>query len=73
MNPRNSGVKDRNGVSDANSDANRFRKFACLSTIPYPRSSVVAILGGRFFHLVRLAVLIAAAWTFLGIPEEAFA
>jgi signal transduction histidine kinase len=26
----------------------------------------VAIVGGRFFHLVRLAVLIAAAWTFLG-------
>jgi two-component system, LytTR family, sensor kinase len=26
----------------------------------------VAILGGRFFHLVRLAVFIAAAWTFLG-------
>jgi two-component system, LytTR family, sensor kinase len=26
----------------------------------------VATLGGRFFHLARLAVLIAAAWTFLG-------
>ncbi len=26
----------------------------------------MAILGGRFFHLVRLAVLIVAAWTFLG-------
>lgn len=26
----------------------------------------MAILPGRFFHLVRLAVLIAAAWTFLG-------
>jgi two-component system LytT family sensor kinase len=26
----------------------------------------VAISRGRFFHLVRLAVLIAAAWTFLG-------
>lgn len=26
----------------------------------------VGILGGRFFHLVRLAVLIVAAWTFLG-------
>lgn len=26
----------------------------------------MAVLGGRFFHLVRLAVLIAAAWTFLG-------
>jgi signal transduction histidine kinase len=26
----------------------------------------VAIPGGRFFHLVRLAVLISAAWTFLG-------
>ncbi|HEY4639812.1 MAG TPA: histidine kinase [Thermoanaerobaculia bacterium] len=27
---------------------------------------LVAISRGRFFHLVRLAVMIAAAWTFLG-------
>jgi two-component system, LytTR family, sensor kinase len=26
----------------------------------------VAAAGGRFFHLVRIAVLISAAWTFLG-------
>ena len=73
MNPRNSGVKVRNERIERKSDVNRFRKFACLSTIPYSRSSAVAILGGRFFHLVRLAVLIAAAWTFLAIPKEAFA
>ena len=35
---------------------------------PYsvPKISAIAMLGGRFFHLVRLAVLIVAAWTFLG-------
>lgn len=62
MNRRNRGVKVR---SVRLRDVNRRRKFACLSTFPSQDLSVV-IVGGRFFHLVRLAVLIAVTWTFLG-------
>lgn len=63
MNPRNSGVKVRNGCSGTRFC---FRKFACLSPFRYQDLKAVLFLGGRFFHLVRMAVLIAAAWTFLG-------
>jgi two-component system LytT family sensor kinase len=47
-----------------------FEGFASGSSLAFPslhnHDSDVRITGGRFLQLLRLAVLIAAAWTFLG-------